>query len=116
MEFAQLAREFGIPLVILFAIGLFTWKELWPFIRQRIEQSHTDGLAQQQRYIETLERFANLVTTQREATMHALQQLTLRMEEVTRAVADLTKHLASLESRITQPPRAGVKSHEGRQP
>lgn len=110
MQPLQIIRELGFPIAIIAAVTWFIWREIWPFLKQRIEATHADRLTQQREFFGTLARFAELVTTQRQATLDALAQLTAQMQETARTLAAAVRlieqlHQASTEQEHDRPRR-----------
>lgn len=110
MDFSQFIRELGLPVAIIAGVAWFVAREVWPFVKQRIETAHTDRLAQQQQFFDTLSKFAELVTTQRQATLTTLAQLTDQLEAVTNTLGNVARLVEALN------PRAPERERTRRQP
>lgn len=101
----QIIRELGFPIAIIAGASWFVVRDVWPFVKQRIEQSHADRLSEQKQFFEAISRFAELVTTQRQATLSALAQLTEQMEETSRALAAAVRLIEQLHQASTEQQR-----------
>ncbi|HEX7957394.1 MAG TPA: hypothetical protein VF508_10655 [Pyrinomonadaceae bacterium] len=102
MDAAAFIKEFGLPAAIIAGAAWFITREVWPFIKQRVEVAHSDRIAQQKEFFDTLSRFAELVTTQRQATLSALAQLTEQMEETARTLGAAVRLIEQLHQASTE--------------
>jgi septal ring factor EnvC (AmiA/AmiB activator) len=109
MDAHSILKEFGLPAAIIVAAAWFLAREVWPFIKQRVEVAHSDRLTQQKEFFDTLARFTELVTTQRQATLSALAQLTEQMEEVTRTLSATVSLIEQLHKASTERERTRAR-------
>jgi septal ring factor EnvC (AmiA/AmiB activator) len=102
MEPIQFIKELGFPFAVIAGVAWFVSREVWPFAKQRIEAAHSDRLAQNQQFFDTLSKFAELVTTQRQATLTTLAQLTDQMEAITHTLSNVVHLVEALHTRTTE--------------
>jgi len=102
MEAIQFIKELGFPFAIIAGAAWFITREVWPFAKARIEAAHTDRLAQQQQFFDTLSKFAELVTTQRQATLTTLAALTDRLDDITHTLASIVRLVEQLHASATE--------------
>lgn len=98
----QVIRELGFPVAVVAGAAWFLCREVWPFCKARIEAAHRDRLEQQKEFFGALSRFAELVTTQRQATLDALAQLSRQMEETARTLAAAVRLIEQLHQAPTE--------------
>lgn len=102
MDAVAFIKELGFPFAVIIGAAWFITREVWPFVKQRIEVAHADRVNQQQQFFDTLSRFAELVTTQRQATLSALAQLTEQMEETARTLTAAVRLIEQLHTSATE--------------
>lgn len=102
MEPIQFIKELGFPIAVIAGAAWFITREVWPFVKQRIEVAHADRLGQQQQFFDTLSKFAELVTTQRQATLTTLAQLTDQLEAVTNTLGNVAHLVEALNTRSAE--------------
>lgn len=66
MDWVELGKSFGIPVLLLAAVGYFGVKSLWPFIKGQVEAAQNEGKKEREAFLEALERrdqeFSKIVT------------------------------------------------------
>lgn len=56
MDWLEFGKTFGIPVLMLAAIGWFGAKSLWPFIKGQVEAAQAEGKKEREAFLVALER------------------------------------------------------------
>lgn len=72
MDWMEFGRIYGLPMLILAAIGLFGAKSLWPFIKEQVDAAQNEGRKEREAFLAALERrdqeFGKMVAEMKELT------------------------------------------------
>lgn len=55
-EWLEFGRTFGLPVLLLAAIGVFFYRRIWPFLENQIKEAQTMAVRDREEFIAALKR------------------------------------------------------------
>lgn len=97
MDTLTAIEKYGLPLVIIALVSLFTKRDIWPFITKQIDQWQADRKVERQQFIDSLKDLTRIAETGHAARAERDRMLNDQMQHMTSAIAELAIILRELK-------------------
>lgn len=82
MDYTNAIVSYGVPMIILAAIGIFVYRSGWPFMQEQIRASQQERKEQAAEFMKALERRDAQNAAQNAAIIATLQELVNSVREL----------------------------------
>lgn len=55
-EWLEFGKSFGVPILLLAAVGYFFVKNIWPFVMEQLKDARSEGKTERDQFMKALER------------------------------------------------------------
>lgn len=91
-QWTDIAGRFGIPVVIIAAVGWFLYKKVWPFVTEQITEAQAQRKLEVERFVETIRARDTLMGEMQREHLKALTTMAAEFTGEMRALRDEVKN------------------------
>lgn len=95
-EWIQVGQAFGLPVLMLAAIGWFLVKHVWPFVTRQVEDAQRVQTLSRNEFLAALDKIQEAHSKERLGFLEAMER---RDREFERLATSVNRVLASIERR-----------------
>lgn len=86
VDWLAFGKEFGVPLLMLAALGYFIAFHIWPLVTKQLEQTAADRRAELDKFLAALDKRDQVLKDHTDVITNAMANQSARMGELTEAI------------------------------